>query len=273
MNLTKLSDIAINAAKSAGNLIQQYMNKDVTIEQKQGGESYASQVITEVDRACETEILSYLLPTCDEFDLALLSEESLDDGSRIHKDYFWCIDPMDGTLAFINKHPGFSVSIALVARDGTPHIGVVYDPSTEILYHAILGYGAYKNGNSWIITNTNNYLTYVTDKKLKDTPRAIEIQSILNKEATKLNLKGVKEISGAGSVMNAILVLENGPACMVKFPKTERGGGGIWDYAATACIYRELGLPATNFNGDPIDLNRKGDTFMNHEGIVYKNLI
>ncbi|MEZ4955040.1 MAG: inositol monophosphatase family protein [Saprospiraceae bacterium] len=44
---------------------------------------------------------------------------------------------MDGTLAFINKHPGFSVSIALIANDGTPHIGVVYDPSTDTLYQAI----------------------------------------------------------------------------------------------------------------------------------------
>ncbi len=38
---------------------------------------------------------------------------------------------MDGTLAFINGHPGFAVSIALVAQDGTPQIGVVYDPSTN----------------------------------------------------------------------------------------------------------------------------------------------
>ena len=94
------------------------MNEDIAVEKKQGGTSYASQVVTEVDRACETAILSHLLPTCQEFDLALLSEETEDDGSRFEEDFFWCIDPMDGTLPFINKQPGFSVSIALVAKMG-----------------------------------------------------------------------------------------------------------------------------------------------------------
>ena len=51
--------------------------------------------------------------SCDEFEVGFLSEETEDNGSRFEEDYFWCIDPMDGTLAFINGHPGFSVSIAL----------------------------------------------------------------------------------------------------------------------------------------------------------------
>jgi len=204
---------------------------------------------------------------------ALLSEETADDGSRFEEAFFWCIDPMDGTLAFINKQPGFSVSIALVAKDGTSYIGVVFDPSTDILYHAIKGNGVFKNGNPWEIKHTNNHLTYVTDRKLKDTPRAAEIQKLLNKSAEKLSLNEVKEIAGAGAVLNGIFVLENGPACMLKLPKKESGGGSVWDFAATACIYQELGLPATNFEGGKLDLNRKDGTFMNHEGIFYANLI
>jgi 3'-phosphoadenosine 5'-phosphosulfate (PAPS) 3'-phosphatase len=112
----------------------------------------------------------------------------------------------------------------------------------------------------------------VTDGKLKDTPRAAEIESLLNINAEKLRLNGVKEIAGAGSVLNGILVLENGPACMLKFPKKESGGGSIWDFAATACIYQELGLHATNFAGGRLDLNRKEDAFMNQEGVFYSNL-
>ena len=273
MNLTQLSQIAIKAASSAGEVIQKYMNDDVVVEEKQGGSSYASQVVTEVDRECETVIFSHLLPSCAEFNLALLSEETEDDGSRFKEDYFWCIDPMDGTLSFLNKQPGFSVSIALVAKDGTPNIGVVYDPSTDTLYHAIKGKGAYKNGIPWEIKNTNDYLTYVTDRKLKDTPRAAEIESLLNKKAEQLSLNGVKIIAGAGAVLNAMRVLENGPAYMLKFPKKESGGGSIWDFAATACIYGELGLVATNYEGGNLDLNRKDGTFMNHEGVFYANLI
>jgi fructose-1,6-bisphosphatase/inositol monophosphatase family enzyme len=272
MNLPLLSHIAIRAALAAGQVIQKSVNKTVPVEQKQGGESYASQVVTAVDIACEAAILSHLLPTCVEFNLALLSEETEDDGSRFEKDFFWCIDPMDGTLAFINKRPGFSVSIALVAKDGTPCIGVVFDPGTNTIYHAIKGSGAFRNHKPWSVKRTNNHLTYVTDRKLKDTPRAAEIRQFLQEQVEQLGLNGVKELSGAGAVLNAIRVLENGPACMLKFPKKEDGGGSIWDFAATACIYQELGQTATNFNGAQLDLNRKEHTFMNHEGVLYLNL-
>ncbi|MEO1258687.1 MAG: inositol monophosphatase family protein [Bacteroidota bacterium] len=273
MDLLNLSKIAIKAALSAGNVIRKHMDDDVQVKKKVGGTSYASQVVTAVDKACETAILAHLLPTCEQFDLALLSEETEDDGSRFEKDFFWCIDPMDGTLPFIRKQPGFSVSIALIAKDGTPSIGVVYDPSTDTLYHAVKGHGAYKNKSSWAIRHPNDHLTYVTDRKLEETPHAAAIEKYLNENVAQLNLNGVIEMAGAGSVLNGILVLENGPACMMKLPKKERGGGSIWDFAATACIYQELGLPATNYEGGKLDLNKKDGTFMNQQGVLYANLI
>lgn len=269
MNLIALSKIAIRAALAAGKVIQQYMGAEVAVEKKQAGTSYASQVVTEVDKAAERVILEQLLPTCSQYDLALLSEESEDDGSRFEQDFFWCIDPMDGTLAFIRKQAGFSVAIALVAKDGTPQIGVVFDPSTSTLYHAIKGQGAYKNEQPWEIKAHNTQLSYVTDRKLADTPQVDKIRQFLTKQAKQLGLQGINEIAGAGAVLNAIFVLEQAPACMLKLPKKEKGGGSIWDFAATACIYQELGFPASTFDGKKLDLNRKESTFMNHEGVFY----
>ena len=269
MNLAELAQIAKQAALAAGEIIQKRKDDDIQVEKKQGMRSYAAQVVTAVDRACEAAILSLLLPTCKASDIALLSEEREDDGSRFEKDFFWCIDPMDGTLAFVNKRPGFSVAIALVAKDGTPHIGVVFDPNTDTLYHAIKGTGVFKNDEPWEISPSNTHLTYVTDRKLKVTPRAAEIEQLLHEKAVQLGLGEVQEMAGGGSVINAIRVLENAPACLLKFPKKEDGGGSIWDFAATACIYQELGLRATNFNGGKLDLNRVDGTFMNHEGVFY----
>ncbi len=271
MDLFKLNEIAIKAALATGKVIQKSMNENISVKQKKGENSLAAQVVTEVDLACEKVILSHLLPTCKQFDLALLSEETEDDRSRFEKDFFWCIDPMDGTLPFINKEPGFSVSIALVAKDGTPYIGVVFDPSTDILYYAMKGKGAYKNDKPWKVKCKNSYLTYITDRKLRDTPRKAEIEKILKEKAVQMGLNGVKEIAGAGSVLNGIRVLENGPACMLKFPKKQSGGGSIWDFAATACIFQELGLTATNYDEGRLDLNRKDGTFMNHQGVFYAN--
>jgi fructose-1,6-bisphosphatase/inositol monophosphatase family enzyme len=272
MDLIQLKNSAIGAAREAGKIIQAYMDREVTVEKKPKLESYAAQVVTEVDITCEKIIRDYLRPISEDIDLGFLSEETIDDSSRFNKDYFWCIDPLDGTLAFINKYPGFSVSIALVAKDGTPIIGVVYDPSNDIMYSAVKDLGIFKNNLPWQIKHTNDYLSYVTDKTLSDTPQREEIKKTLNDYAVKLDLDGIKELSGAGSVLNGIRVLENGPACMLKLPKKEKGGGSIWDFAAIACIFQELGLPATNFNGGKLDLNRKEDSFMNQEGIFFGNL-
>lgn len=271
MDLQQLTNIAIKAALAAGKVIQNSMTKDVQIEQKEGGTSYASQVVTKVDLECERVILEHLRPTFKDFDIALLSEETKDDGSRFEKDFFWCIDPMDGTLAFINKYPGFSVSIALVAKDGTPQIGVVFAPSTNNLYHATKNQGAFKNDKLWKLKKSNKYLTYVTDKKLADTPNKSKILEILNDKVSTLGLSEYKEISGAGSVLNAIFVAENTPSCMLKLTKKENGGGSIWDFAATACIFKELGLQATNYEGGTLDLNRKESSFLNHQGVFYAN--
>ena len=72
-----------------------------------------------------------------------------------------------------------------------------------------------------------------------------------------------------GAVMNACWVLENPPACYFKFPKKQEGGGSSWDFAATACIYCEMGAVATDIRGNPLELNNAEATFMNRGGALY----
>lgn len=272
MDLQKLTDIAIQAALAAGKVIQKYMNDDVTVLEKKVGDSLASQVLTEVDLKSEATVLSYLLPTCKTYDLGLLTEEQEDDKSRFEKDYFWCIDPIDGTLAFINKQPGFSVSIALISKEGIPQIGVVFDPTTNNLYYAIKDQGVFKNGKPWQFNEPNNYLTYTIEKKLSDLPEKEEFIAILNREKEKLKMNELKEHFGSGSVLNAIAVAENRPAIMFKFPKKEKGGGCIWDYASTVCIFNELGLQATDFYGNSLELNSAKTPHMNEKGVFFSSL-
>ena len=269
MNLLPLKDTAIDAAHAAGRIIKSYLDQEIRVQEKEGGTNYASQVVTKVDKECEEKILSYLIPTCKEYDLALLTEETEDDGSRFEKDYFWCVDPIDGTLAFIRKELGFSVSIALVSKDGEPVIGVIYDPSTDTLYHGAKGNGVYRNDTLLEIPAPNDYLTHVTDKPLENTSRPDELKRILANKVNELGLSGFRVLEGGGSVLNAINVLKNPPSCMIKHPKKEIGGGSLWDFASTACLFHELGFRATNFEGGPLDLNRKESTFMHHEGVYY----
>ena len=72
-----------------------------------------------------------------------------------------------------------------------------------------------------------------------------------------------------GAVINACHALENAPGCHFKFAKPQEGGGSLWDYAATACLFEEAGAEVSDVHGDPLDLNRPDSTFMNHRGAVY----
>jgi 3'(2'), 5'-bisphosphate nucleotidase len=48
-------------------------------------------------------------------------------------EYYWCVDPLDGTKEFINDGDDFTVNIALIHRH-KPFLGVVFVPVTGVLY-------------------------------------------------------------------------------------------------------------------------------------------
>ena len=269
IDLNDLTLKAIQAAQEAGALIRSYQDDEVEVLFKDGGDTYASQVVTEVDQKAQDAILRILEPTCLEFDLALLTEESEDDGSRFKKKYFWCIDPLDGTLPFTRKEPGYSVSIALVSHEGVPQIGVVYDPVYDVLWQATKGHGVQKNGVQWEILPKGKELVFTYDRSFENHPERLRVLTELENYAYSIGLQGVVATQFGGAVINACHSLESAPGCHFKFSKPNEGGGSIWDYAATACLYQEAGAWVTDVFGEPLDLNRSDSTFMNHRGVVY----
>lgn len=270
-DLNQLCATSIHAARNAGRLIAEYSKKEVKVQYKAGGDNLASQVVTEVDLLSQQEILKQIEPTLKAYDLALLTEESEDNHSRLEKDYFWCIDPLDGTLPFTESKPGYAVSIALVSKAGIPQIGVVYDPVTHTLYHAVKDQGAFRNEHPWHLNNmqTDQTLTLVTDHSFLKHPLFNETKTTLENLTKQEGYSGLDIIYQGGAAMNACWVLEHAPACYFKYPKTEAGGGSLWDYAATACIFREIGASVSDIHGQTLELNRKDSTFMNHRGILY----
>ena len=269
MNLKELTKHAVQAALDAGELIRSYQDREVEVLHKEGGDTYASQVVTEVDRKAQDAILQVLGPSCEEFDLAVLTEESEDDGSRFEKECFWCIDPMDGTLPFIRREPGYSVSIGLVAKDGSPLIGVVYDPVHDVLWQATKGEGILRNGEPWSLDASSKELTFTYDRSFAERPERDRVLRELEDYAHSIGLGKLVSIQFGGAVINACHALENGPGCHFKFAKPQEGGGSLWDYAATACLYEEAGAVVSDVHGDPLDLNRSDSTFMNHRGAIY----
>lgn len=271
-DLQKLCKKAIIAAKKAGNFIGKNADKAITVQNKSGADSLASQVVTEIDVQAQEIILQSLKKSISDYDLALLTEESVDDKSRFDKDQFWCIDPMDGTLAFTEKTPGYAVSIALVSKAGESLIGVVYNPSTKVLYHAIKGQGAFKNEKPWspdLSMKNRSSFTLQMDRTFLHHRNYKPVIDEINGFVKEFGIGEFKIQKQAGAVLNACWVIDNAPGCYFKFPKPQAGGGSIWDFAATTCIAKEAGIIVSNFSENYLQLNHPETTFMNSQGVLF----
>ncbi len=266
--LASLADVAIRAATESGEMIAR--SRPTEIGHKDGGVSAASQVVTEIDRRSEDIIVGHLAPTLEPFGLGLLTEERADDGGRHRTDAFWCVDPLDGTLPFVEGASGSAVSIALVRRDGTPLLGVIVDPVTSTRWHAIRGLGAFRNGAAWSPPepSTSRPLVVYADRRFLAGDDAGALVGALEDVARGIGRDAVDIRVGAGAVMNALGVLDHAPAGYLKLP-APAGGGSLWDFAATACLFTEVGAPVTDIHGEPLDLNRTDSTFMHHRGVVF----
>jgi len=274
-DLSELADLAILAASQAGQMIARSRPREIQYKDMQAtarDKSLASQVMTEIDRHSEDIILGILTPTLERFELGLLTEEQDDDGGRLTNDYFWCIDPLDGTLPFIEGSHGYAVSIALVGSDGTPVIGVVFDPVEATVLHAISEVGAFRNHRPWPTGKRpwGDVLSVFADRSFLVSDDHDVVVDALGQIARDMGLAGLRLHATSGAVMNACGVLANPPACYVKYPRPTNGGGGsLWDFAATACLFYEVGAVATDIHGGPLDLNRADSSYMNHRGVLF----
>lgn len=268
-----LFKLAVETALRSGEIINSYRDTTFSIHSKNSGRSLAGDVVTEVDTNVQNHIESALEEVCHRYDLGFLGEERGDDQSRLDCDYFWSIDPIDGTLAFCEGREGYSVSIGLVRLDASPIIGVIYDPFNNRLYSAASGEGVFIDHirmsalpeNNVGVTN-NDYIRCFLDRSYVDDDRYPSILKSLEQYANMNNRK-IQIIAKGGAALNACWILDKTPALYFKLPK--KYGGSFWDYAASAAIFKELGAPASDIYGNVFDLNRLDSTFMNHRGIIY----
>jgi 3'(2'), 5'-bisphosphate nucleotidase len=131
---------AMNLARRAGALIMEFYRTGVATEEKVGVDNYMEPV-TIADRTASELIVEGLEKAFPND--GILSEEAADTKERLFKERVWMIDPMDGTLGFINRQDDFAVQIGL-AENGKAVLGVVYQPVENVLYFASVGNGAFR---------------------------------------------------------------------------------------------------------------------------------
>ena len=125
-------NVAVRAARSAGNIIVRHIDRLDRIQIETKGEN---DFVSDVDRMAEDEIRAVLGQAYPEH--AIIGEER---GGAEDADYVWLVDPLDGTLNYLRGFPQFAVSIALKYR-GALEAGVIYDPVRQELWTAKRGGG------------------------------------------------------------------------------------------------------------------------------------
>jgi len=240
--LKNLLTLAIQTAVSAGKLIiGVYNSDDFQVNLKSD-----STPLTLADRLANEEIVNHLRKSR----IPVLSEEGRDILYEERKgwEYFWLVDPLDGTKEFIKRNGEFTVNIALV-HQGYPIMGVIFIPVLNQLYFSLKDMGAFKlNDITSAIANTLD-IDALVKKSVRlpsnDTPNQpytiVASRSHISDE-TKNYIEKVSQEKGSVKILNKGSSLK---ICMVAEGKAHvyprLGTTTEWDTAAGQAIAEESG--------------------------------
>jgi 3'(2'), 5'-bisphosphate nucleotidase len=218
IDLDKIKKIAIDA----GDVVMEIYKKDFSIEYKDDNSPLTEADIKANELICRE--LMVLYP-----DIPILSEENkiISYEDRKSWEYYWCIDPIDGTKEFVKKNGEFTINIALIYKS-EPVLGVVFAPAMGDIYLAKRGEGAFKN---------NQKLPLKINKTPKDKLYVVASKSHLSDETkefiSNLDTKEVEQVS-IGSSLKLCMVAEGVADLYPRLAPTME-----WDTAAADAIVRE----------------------------------
>lgn len=179
--------------------------------------------------------------------IPMLSEENKEVEYEQRKDweYYWCIDPIDGTKEFIKKNGEFTVNIALIHKD-TPVLGVVYAPAIDEMYKAKKGEGAFKNNQKLPI-----YINNTPKEKLVVVSSKLHLSQETQEFIDALDSKEIEQVS-KGSSLKLVMVAEGVADIYPRLAPTME-----WDTAAADVVVRESGKITCQFENNKALLYNK----------------
>lgn len=258
MNIEKkLIETAINAALVAGDVIMEvYSTGKFGI-----GIKLDLSPLTIADKRAHITIKEILSGT----GLPILSEEEKATAYKYRKDwdYYWLVDPLDGTKEFIKKNGEFTVNIALIHK-GRPLLGVVYVPVTNMLY-----FGSEQTGtrriDSKVLDKKQSGLEELLTKSVKLTGDRINRVFTIIASRSHLNIKTMRIINRLKKKYGEVEYLCKGSS--LKFCMLAEGLADIyprfyptmeWDTAAGQSLVEfSGGLVFQANNGLPIEYNKE----------------
>jgi len=243
-------DLAIKAAKEAGNTILKIYEKDFKTFTKTD-----NSPVTDADLQSNKIIKEILSVTKH----SILSEEDVDDKNRLSNDMVWIIDPLDGTSDFIDKTGEFTVMIALIENQ-KPILGVIAWPTEKTLFVAQKNCGAFRySDNKW---------EKISVSKISELPKCRTIGSrhhLSDKEKDFIEKIGIKDFTSIGSSLKVGKISSGQAEVYI----TTTNKMKEWDTAASHCIISEAGGKMTDMLGNELTYNNENVYHQN--GILVTN--
>ena len=217
MNLDNLFKLAKDAANQAGTFLNN--NKNVT---KQIITDEGRDIKLALDRKTE-ELINNILKKSD---IPIMGEEL---SSNISSDYFWVVDPIDGTANYFRGLDQCCVSIGLIKNDEAL-LGVIYNFNTNEMFAALKGKGAFLNDKKIKVSN-------ISEKKKASLTTGFHASESIESSLEFLEgLQGWKKIRMFGSAALSCAYIASG-RCDAYVEK----GVYLWDFAAGICLVKEAG--------------------------------
>lgn len=228
--------LALQLAAVADSITQnRYQALDLVIETKPD-----LTPVTDADKATE-QALRELLAAQRPADLIVGEEFGSPDLSS--GEYYWVIDPIDGTKNFLRGIPTWATLIALCNPQHEVVVGVVSAPALYRRWHAAAGAGAF-------VSENGGAPQQIHVSGVKELANASLSYSDLigwgDRKAAMLALQdSIWRTRGLGDFWSHMLVAEGAVDIAVE-PVL-----ALWDMAALDIIVREAGGTFTNLEGNP----------------------
>ena len=221
--------------------------------------------VTQADRSAEALIEKNLFEITP--DIPIIGEEAAEAGKLpdIDKvDYFWCVDPLDGTKEFISGSGDFTVNIALI-HNKRPLLGVVYAPFTGEIFSGAVGEGAFMMREDLVQGRDQK------DKEISVRPLPAEGLTVMaskshgNSEKLDKFLESYKvaKLSKRGSSLKICQI-----ACGKADIYPRMGPTCEWDTAAAHAVLLAAGGDIIDFNGKTLTYGHQDRSFLNPEFIA-----
>jgi fructose-1,6-bisphosphatase/inositol monophosphatase family enzyme len=222
--LARWLELATRAAQSAGPLVMSgFRSPSLTVERKPD-DSY----VTDFDRRAEQQIRAVLGSEPDNPWPVVGEELGGDVGGA---DFYWIIDPIDGTTAFTRGLPHFGTLLALDdAKAQRAVVGVINVPACGETYTAARGMGAFCNGTPIKVSGPRDW----RDRLLSVPPDESFRRAGFAEGYARLCRQGAHLRGNADCWMHA-MVARGCADALVEF------GLRRWDVAATEVLIEEAG--------------------------------